>query len=44
MPLVTYVISSIPPSRVITGHCSVIKYNTDGHTVNPTHIVTYKWG
>jgi hypothetical protein len=22
----------------------VIKYNTDGYTINPTYAVTYKWG
>ena len=44
VPLVIYVIPRIPPSRVITNHYNVIKYNTDGHTVNPTHTVTYKWG
>jgi hypothetical protein len=28
---------------VITEHYSVIRYNTDGYTINPTFIVTYKW-
>jgi hypothetical protein len=45
MPPVTYVIPGKFPSQglVITGHYSMIRYNTDGHTINSTQTVAYKW-
>jgi hypothetical protein len=35
---------NIPPSRVVTGHYNVIKYNMDVHSINPTCVLAYKWG